>query len=126
MPAEVRQHLDDLAGQGITIIYGTKAEAMAAIGAQPEALRTQLGLRCIRRSNADGHHYFIVNLSPDDIEGRVPLAVSYQDAVLFNPLTGSMKQASVENGKVWLSLRSGESVILQTYDQPVELAAQES
>lgn len=119
MPTEVKQHLDELEQQGVKIIYGTTPEAIAAIGVQPEAMRTQLGLRCIRRSNDNGHHYFIVNLSPNDIDGFVPLAVDFQSAVFFNPLDGTMTDAELKDGQVHIQLRSGESVIMQTYRNAV-------
>lgn len=121
MPADVQQHLSQLEAQGATIVYGTDAAALTATGVEGEALRTQLGLQVLRRSNATGHHYFISNLTAGTIEGRVPLAVDFQSAVLFDPMTGRMRQASVEDGQVWIALRSGESVIMQTYNQPVVL-----
>ncbi|MBR0275830.1 MAG: glycosyl hydrolase family 2 [Prevotella sp.] len=119
MPTEVKQHLDELEQQGVKIIYGTTPEAIAAIGVRSEAMRTQLGLRCIRRSNDNGHHYFIVNLSPNDIDGFVPLAVDFQSAVFFNPLDGTMTDAELKDGQVHIQLRSGESVIMQTYRNAV-------
>ena len=52
----------------------------------------------------------------------MPLAVSFESAALFDPMTGTIRQASVQDGEVWLSLRSGQSVILQTYDTPLDMA----
>ncbi len=120
MPADVAAHLDELQQQGATIVYGTDASTIAQTGCQSEALHTQLGLSLLRRQNATGHHYFISNLTAGDIAGRVPLSVGFQHAVLFDPMTGSIRQASVEDGQVWIALRSGESVILQTYDSAVQ------
>ncbi len=116
MPAEVKAHLDALQAQGAHIVWGNQADQLAETGAQPEALRTMLGLRVLRRQNATGHHYFIANLSDRDVEGWVPLSVAFQSAVFFQPLDGTMADALVDgDGKVYISLRSGESVILQTY-----------
>ena len=115
MPEEVKTHLAALAAQGARIVYGYDAASLAATGATPEAMRTDLGLRVIRRANATGHHYFIVNLSDRDVEGFVSLAVDHQGAVYFNPLNGQTTDALQRDGQVLVSLRSGESVILQTY-----------
>ena len=123
MPAEVKQHIEELQQQGATIVYGTTAEAIASIGLQPETLRTQLGLRTIRRTNDSGYHYFIANLSANDIDGYVPLAVDFVSAVWFNPLDGTMADAEIKDGKVHVQLRSGESVILQTYNHSVSCGA---
>ena len=116
MPAEVKQHLDDLQQQGATIVYGTTASIFETIKARPEAMRTELGLRTIRRSNDNGYHYFIANLSANDVEGWVPLGVTFQSVVFFNPLDGTMADAEIKDGQVHIQLRSGESVIMQTYN----------
>ena len=100
------------------VIYGEQAEEMEHF-AQPEPMRSQLGLRAIRRittltddSEEVGHHYFIANLTPNDVDAAVPLAVDFQSATLFNPMNGDITPAEVTDGQVRLSLRSGESVIL--------------
>ena len=118
MPSELKAHLEALKAQGAHIIYGiNKAEMQKA--AKPEQMRTRNGLRVIRRSNETGHHYFIANLTPNDVCEMIPLTVDFKDAALFDPMTGDIRQAVVEGKKVLISLRSGESVILQTYAQPV-------
>lgn len=117
---QLKAHVDSLAAAGAHIIYGIDERALRA-AATPEPLRTRLNLRAIRRSNPDGHHYFIANLTPDDTEAEVPLAVDFTDAVWFNPMDGTMTRAEVSDGKVAVSLRSGESRILQTYSRPVSL-----
>ena len=135
MPADVKAHLDALTAQGARIVWGNKAAQIADTQAVPEALRTQLGLHVIRRSNDTGHHYFIANLSKHDVEGYVSLAVDFQDAYWFDPLTGRIAQATIQhpapallacyqrdartpntqNPTVYVNLRSGQSAILQTY-----------
>ena len=79
-------------------------------------MKTECGLKAIRRSNATGYHYFIVNLSPEDIHDHLPLAVDYKDAAWFNPLNGDILPADFDNEGIDICLRSGESMILQTYD----------
>lgn len=80
--------------------------------ATAEELRTSLGLRYIRRRNAEGYHYFIANLTPHDVGGRVGLSVPFRHAVWYNPMTGEYRKAHVSNGKIDVSLRSGESRFL--------------
>ena len=130
LPDSIQAHLDELAAQGVQIVYGRDATALAALtdggdlqSPTPEAMRTEMGLSAIRRKNDTGHHYFIANLTPDDQEGYVALAVGFEDAALFDPMTGSIAPAATADGKVWLSLKSGQSVILQTYDTTVSLAS---
>jgi len=123
LPADVKAHLEALAAQGAKIVYDNTAAGIASFALQGEPIRTQLGLRTIRRQNATGHHYFIANLSASDAEGFVGLAVPFQGAAFFDPMTGRISAAHTENGKVFVSLRSGQSVILQTYDTPLALQA---
>ena len=101
------------------VIYGESPEAMARF-AKAEPMKTELGLRAIRRQTAEGWHYFMVNLTPRDIEGDVALAVPFEGATWFNPMNGDIYPASVCQGKVHIALRSGESRILQTSTQPVQ------
>jgi len=118
MPAGVKAHINALKAQGAAIIYGTDTQAMNSV-ARPETMKTQHGLKAIRRKNDSGYHYFIANLTPQDIETMVPLAVDFKSATLFNPLNGDVHAAVVRDGKVKLSLRSGESIILQTASDDV-------
>ena len=118
MPESVKAHIDSLKAQGAYIIYGTRAADLMA-AAKPEAMKTECGLKAIRRKNATGYHYFIANLSPDDIEDKLPLAVSFKDAAWFNPLNGEIIPANISGDSIAIRLRSGESMILQTYDEPL-------
>ena len=115
MPESLRQHLTQLTAAGAHVIYGIDEAKMLA-SADPEPMRTKMGLRAIRRTNEHGHHYFIANLTPDDKQGWVSLAVTFKDAVWFNPLNGAITHAKTDKNKVFIDLKSGESAILQTYD----------
>ena len=115
MPENVKAHIEELKSQGAEIIYGIDKQQMAS-AAKPEPLIYQFGLRAIRRKNDSGHHYFIANLSPNDVDARIPLAVGMKDARWFNPLNGEIYKADVTAEGVKMNLRSGESMILQTYD----------
>lgn len=93
--------------------------------AKAEPMRTQLHLRAIRRRNGMGYHYFIANLTPNDVDSYVPLAVAWHDALWYDPLTGKRYAVEQRNGQLHVALRSGESMILQTFDRalPQALAA---
>jgi len=118
MPQKVKEHIDKLKAQGAHIIYGTRASDLNA-AAKPEAMKLKAGLKAIRRSNATGYHYFMANLTPNDVSTRLPLAVDFKDAVWFNPLDGSIARADVNADGLLIDLRSGQSMILQTYNSPL-------
>jgi len=118
MPENVRQHIARLKAQGAHVIDGTRAADLQT-AALPEAIRTVCGLKTIRRRNDTGYHYFIANLTPNDIQTVEPLAVDFKDAVWFNPLNGDITPASFGTDGIAIHLRSGESMILQTYNEPL-------
>ena len=115
MPETVKAHISQLKAQGAHIFYSIDAATLRT-AAKPEPMKTEYGLKAIRRKNATGYHYFIANLSPNDIETVEPLAVSFKQAMWFNPLNGDITPATFDNDGLSISLRSGESMILQTYD----------
>lgn len=120
--AKVKRVGDWLVTEGGTryrgIIDPTKPIDNATLSrlAKPEEMRTKLHLRAIRRSNDNGYHFFIANLTPNDVDDYVPLTVDWQDAVWFNPLNGETYAAEKKDGKIRIALRSGESMILETYN----------
>ena len=115
LPEKLKEHLNVLKAQGANIIWGIDAQKIQA-AAQPERMRTLLGLRAIRRTNPLGHHYFIANLTSNDVAATVHLAVKAQQALWFNPMDGSIVPADINEKGILISLRSGESRILQVYD----------
>ncbi|WP_455643852.1 alpha-L-rhamnosidase [Parabacteroides sp.] len=84
-----------------------------------EEMKTRFGLQCIRRSNANGYHYFIASLQEKDVDGWVPLGVQANAAILFDPMTEESGAARIRRheGKteVYLQIPSGGSLILQTF-----------
>ena len=116
MPENVKAHIEQLKAQGAHIIYGTQATDLRT-AARPEAIKTECGLKAIRRRNDTGYHYFIANLTPNDIHDRLPLSVAFKSATWFNPLNGDITPASVSGDSIDIRLRSGESMILQTYSE---------
>ena len=116
MPDAVKQHIDALKAQGAHIFYQVDAKTLQT-AAKPEPIKTECGLKAIRRRNTTGYHYFMANLSPNDIHSIEPLAVDFKDAAWFNPLDGSITKAQFDKDGLVINLRSGESRILQTYDK---------
>ena len=116
MTDAVKQHVEDLKKQGAHIFYTTDRQELQQ-AATPEQMRTDCGLKTIRRKNANGYHYFIANLSPNDIKQTVKLAVPFKGATWFNPLNGDIHEAYFDNNAIDICLRSGESMILQTFDE---------
>ena len=121
MPSSVKAHLDDLAAQGAHIVYQYDEPSLQQTGVQPEQLRRE-GLSMIRRSNETGYHYFVANLTPNDFEGYVTLAVPFAEVYFFSPLTGQIKKGATDGSQVYVSLKSGQSVIIKTYDAPQAMA----
>ena len=95
-------------------------EALQLAGGRIETMRTQQHLSCIRRSNPDGHHYFISNLTPNDVDAYVTLGVDDTDALFYNPMTGDITHPTLRDGKVRIQLSSGESIILRTLLSPLD------
>lgn len=124
MPQSVKDHIEALKAQGAVVIYGTDAADMAK-AAKAETMKSQYGLRMIRRKNDTGHHYFIANLSPKDVKARIPLTVGFADARWFNPLNGEIYGVNVNEEGVLFNLKSGESMILQTYNAKLPESAAE-
>ncbi len=92
--------------------------------ARSESMRSKFGLSYIRRKNADGYHYFISNLQNKNIDVNIPLGVSYQAAVFYNPMTGDVSRAKMDDyGYIQFQLASGESVILRTFDSEEQMKA---
>lgn len=102
------------------IIFGTDYErTLAETGVLPEAMKTEYGLSCIRRTNEEGNHYFISALKAEDTEGWIPLGVQAKSAMIYNPVNGESGKAAVRQAdgctEVYLQLASGESLLLKTF-----------
>lgn len=118
MPSDVIEHISALKAQGAKIIKGDNIKAMEQ-AAKPELMRKDLGLKMIRRANSIGHHYFIANLTSNDIASSVALAVNEKHGIWYNPMTGKYHEAAINDKGIQLNLKSGESRILITSNKPV-------
>ncbi len=109
----LQTHIAQLKAAGAPVIMGIDATALAQ-AARSEELKTRLHLKAIRRTNAQGHSYFMANLTPNDVDSYVRLAVDEQPAYWYNPLNDKRYAAETNGDKVRICLRSGESMFLQT------------
>lgn len=117
IPKKTEEIISRLEKNGVNIIRGKDLSLGA--NCSKEELKSKYGLSFIRRRNDNGYHYFVSNLTDTDVQGYVNLYVDYQDIVKFNPLTGEISKPSVQGGSVYIGLKSGESMILQTYNEKV-------
>lgn len=85
-----------------------------------EEVKAVYGADFIRRRLSDGYVYFIAMQKNKDIDNWVKLGVDGKSAMIFNPLTGEKGRVETKKsgGKmsVYLQLKSGQSVIVRTYD----------
>jgi hypothetical protein len=76
------------------------------------------GAGFIRRANAEGHDYFVANLTGNTIDAWVTLGVPADGATLLDPLTGEGGTAALRRQgsrtQVYLQLAPGESLVLRT------------
>ena len=123
MPEAVKAHLDSLSQNGVKIIKGVDEAAMKTAAA-PEEMKTRLGLKMIRRQNPYGCHYFIANLSPEDIDETVEVAMANEYMTWFDPMTSRFYEAEHNGKKVRIRLKSGESRFLLCSSLPVDAEKQ--
>ncbi len=106
------------------IITGVDFEkTLEKTGVVAEEFKKKANLQFIRRKNSKGYHYFISALKHEDTDTWIALHEPAESVVLFDPMTGEMGKAMTkqEDGqtKVRIQLKSGESIILRTYNSSV-------
>lgn len=116
LSAELKAHIKSLQAKGAHVFYGLNDGELSSV-ARPEEIK-MAGMSFVRRHNAKGYHYFISNLQGKDVNSFYKLAVPFSEAMLFDPLTGNRYAAKVRDGMLQLALRSGESVIVETFNKP--------
>lgn len=107
-------------GCGSVITGSNYSQILSSAGVTAEEIKLRCGLQCIRRSNQYGHHYFVSNLSPCDVDDYVTLAVDAKSALFFDPMNGDVGKAKLmvdADGltRIRLQLTSGQSVIIRTF-----------
>lgn len=71
------------------------------------------GLRFVRRTHAEGYHYFIVNRGKETFDGVLPMGTPFRSALVLDPW--SSKTGVVAPG-FSLHLAPGQSILIRTFD----------
>lgn len=106
--------LNDNNISAVTDLYAALKQA----GTYAEAL-VKTGLKYTSRITEDGEKiYFLVNHTPNLIDGMVPINAITNEVVIFNPLTKEYGKAVIKKDNLFtgvkLYIKPGESVILKT------------
>lgn len=86
-------------------------------GIQKEKIGENGSLSYVRRAIANGHIYFVTNLTANDYEGWVDINKSESHALLLDPMTAAFGRARSKIDSmhhVFLQLKSGQSIIIKT------------
>ncbi len=129
---DIQRRVSFLDDQSMSTAYGTAggsiissfdySDGLSFTKARPEEMRKMQGLSCIRRSNDGGYHYFISNLQGKDIDTYVQFGVKVRQALFYNPMNGKVTKAGIDDqGRVRMQLKSGESIIVRTFDSSENL-----
>lgn len=108
-------------GNGRLITGSDYNQTLQSVGVQAEELMTVHGLHALRRSNPEGHHYFISALKKEVKDAWVTLAVKARSALYFDPMTGEIGKAQLRQvdgrTQVRLQLHRASSIILKTFSE---------
>lgn len=111
-------------GDGFIIVSDDYSRALSQTGVQSEQLKSRQGLSYLRRAFPNGHIYFISNLQPEDVDTCISINNLGETNMFFNPMNGKRGVAGLKEtaeGKMLrIQLKSGESVILQTFDKVID------
>jgi len=98
-------------GKGEIILASDVQKGLQSIAVNREAL-TDSGLQFIRRKTNTGKYYYLVNHTAKDIDTYVALNQT-GSALIMDPQSTAIGLAAVENGKVRVQIKSGETLFLQ-------------
>ncbi len=88
---------------------------LSSLGVLKESM-TASGLRFVRRTHAEGYHYFVVNRSDKPFDGILPLAVPFQSALILDPWNPAANSTALpQDSGVPLRLEPGQSIIIRTF-----------
>jgi hypothetical protein len=113
------------------IIVGEDAEVermLEGVEVRPEAVVDHEGVRVIRRRWERGYLYFITNARGEEaVDGWLPLGVAAASVAILDPMSGRAGMARTRGNPqrrdVRLQLAPGASLLLRTFDEPVEAEA---
>ena len=95
------------------------AQVLTNMGIEREKL-VDMGLAFIRREMNGGKVYYLVNHTPNIIDGYVTIGSPAKSVLILDPLTGGTGEARImsRNGNtdVYLQVKPGQAFLLRTYD----------
>lgn len=104
-------------GKGRLVLCTDVQQGLRQLGLERETLTDQ-GLKFIRRKEKDTTWYYLVNHTPQKIDGYLPVNKGEGDIVLMDPQTGlsgrAQWQAAGNRTSVRLQLLPGEAMIIRT------------
>ena len=114
-------------GDGAILVGADPLVLLRAAGVAGEPC-AGLGLRFVRRADADGYTYFLANRGAQPVDGWVGFATPAQAAAILDPMdphrAGLVAVRPAAGGfEAYLQLAPGESRVLRTFDHPVTAPA---
>jgi hypothetical protein len=107
-------------GKGTIWLDSNLVPALSRVQVPREAA-SNLGIRFVRRSHAEGYHYFFANRSDKPVDDWVTLGRTAQSAVILDPRfadrsgMAALRKDTISRTQVHLQLQPGESCILRTF-----------
>ncbi|KPL20633.1 MAG: hypothetical protein AMS23_10610, partial [Bacteroides sp. SM1_62] len=102
------------------------ARILSEMGIEREKL-ADMGLDFIRRKMNDGKVYYLVNHTPNEIDGYVPLGSPAKSVIILDPLTGGAGRARIssrnEPPDVYLQVKPGQALFLRTLETKMDAPA---
>jgi hypothetical protein len=103
------------------VIIGDNLEEMLTYGDIHAEAITQMGIGYIRRTNDEGHFYFLANLGNKTLDGWIPLSVSFDSAIILDPLSAKSGLAALRrennSSQIYLQLSPGQSCFVKTFSE---------
>jgi hypothetical protein len=102
------------------IIESNLPKMIEAADVTAETFVWETGLRTIRRQFADGWCYLLKNPSNKDFDEDISVTVDWQTAVIMDPITGAIGEATVEEGKkIRVQIPASGTLFLRTFNNTV-------
>jgi hypothetical protein len=101
--------------EGFDTLDDDPLPGLRAIGVRIEEMARD-GLQFIRRTHAEGYHYFIVNRSDKPVSKQIPLAVPFAGAVVLDPWNPTAGRApQIDGNSIQIDLAPKQSIIVRTF-----------
>lgn len=100
-------------GKGRVLLGNDLTELLEQARVRRETMVAE-GIQFSRRMIGSKTLYFILNTNKKAWEGWLPLATQAASVALYDAYTGTKGLARLQDGKVWIQLAAGASLILET------------